>query len=330
MANGVIAISGTTAVVQSTVSGESPISYAAAPATLHAAIAGTALVFIAGAVNTLLYDLVVHPSIAAPQDLKGKAIGVTRFGASSDFSIRLVLARKWALHPERDVTIRQLGDNRGIVSGLQAGIVQAAPDGRARACASSDSTAGAWDWSVATPSFLRPRLEELLQVGNNVPLAGVALGPPVIHPSKVIGAFANYRAHHREMGGTDERESPEVFLKAPSSIIGPGATIQLPALPDRVIHHEVELAVVIGRRIKAVKATSALFASAPARARWCFRSPSLIEYTAAVMTLEPGDLIATGTPEGVGPIRPGNTVTLEVSKIGRLTVNVRGAEGGGA
>jgi NitT/TauT family transport system substrate-binding protein len=120
-------ISGTTAVVQSTVSGESPISYAAAPATLNAALAGADLVFIAGAVNTLLYDLVVHPSIVTPEDLRGKAIGVTRFGASSDFSIRLVLERKWGLHPDKDVTIRQLGDNRGIVSGLQAGVIQAAP-----------------------------------------------------------------------------------------------------------------------------------------------------------------------------------------------------------
>jgi NitT/TauT family transport system substrate-binding protein len=120
-------ISGTTAVVQSTVSGESPISYAAAPATLNAAIAGADLVFIAGAVNTLLYDLVVHPSIARPEDLKGKSIGVTRFGASSDFSIRLVLERKWGLNPDKDVTIRQLGDNRAIVSALQAGVIQAAP-----------------------------------------------------------------------------------------------------------------------------------------------------------------------------------------------------------
>lgn len=120
-------VAGTTAVVQSTVSGESPISYAAAPATIAAAVAGTDLVFIAGGVNTLVYDLVVHPSITRPEDLKGKAVGVTRFGASSDFSIRLVLERKWNLSPDKDVTIRQMGDNRGILSGLQAGIIQAAP-----------------------------------------------------------------------------------------------------------------------------------------------------------------------------------------------------------
>ncbi len=120
-------ISGTTAVVQSTLSGESPISYAAAPAMLHATLAGADLVFIAGAVNTLLYDLVVHPSITKVEDLRGKAIGVTRFGASSDFSIRLVLEKKWGLNPDRDVTIRQMGDNRAIVTALQAGAIQAAP-----------------------------------------------------------------------------------------------------------------------------------------------------------------------------------------------------------
>ncbi len=129
-------ISGTTAVVQSTVAGESPISYAAAPATLNAAVSGADIVFIAGAVNTILYDLVVHPSITKVEDLKGKVIGVTRFGASSDFSIRLVLEKKWGLNPEKDVTIRQMGDNRGIVTGLQTGSVHAAPltsDARLRA-----------------------------------------------------------------------------------------------------------------------------------------------------------------------------------------------------
>jgi NitT/TauT family transport system substrate-binding protein len=129
-------ITGTTAVVQSTLSGESPISYAAAPAMIAAAVTGVGLVIVAGAVNTLVYDLVVNPSITRPEDLKGKAIGVTRFGASSDFGIRLVLERAWGLSADRDVTIRQLGDNRAIISGLQAGIIQAAPltaDGRLKA-----------------------------------------------------------------------------------------------------------------------------------------------------------------------------------------------------
>ena len=120
-------ISGTTAVVQSTVAGESPISYAAAPAMLNAAVAGADLVLIAGAVNTLVYDLVVHPSITRVEDLRGKVIGVTRFGSSSDFSIRMVLERKWGLHPGKDIFIRQMGDNAAIASALQAGAIHAAP-----------------------------------------------------------------------------------------------------------------------------------------------------------------------------------------------------------
>jgi 2-keto-4-pentenoate hydratase/2-oxohepta-3-ene-1,7-dioic acid hydratase in catechol pathway len=40
------------------------------------------------------------------------------------------------------------------------------------------------------------------------------------------------------------------------------------------------------------------------------------------MTLLPGDLISTGTPEGVGPLRPGDEVTFEVERVGRMSVTV--------
>ena len=46
--------------------------------------------------------------------------------------------------------------------------------------------------------------------------------------------------------------------------------------------------------------------------------PALIAYITAVMTLEPGDLIATGTPPGVGPIEPGSKVRIEIAGIGVL------------
>jgi 2-keto-4-pentenoate hydratase/2-oxohepta-3-ene-1,7-dioic acid hydratase in catechol pathway len=44
----------------------------------------------------------------------------------------------------------------------------------------------------------------------------------------------------------------------------------------------------------------------------------LIEYITFVMTLEPGDVIATGTPEGIGPIRAGDTVTIKIDGVGEL------------
>ena len=48
----------------------------------------------------------------------------------------------------------------------------------------------------------------------------------------------------------------------------------------------------------------------------------LIERYSQVMTLEPGDLIATGTPEGVGQLAPGDLVDLTISRVGRLQIEV--------
>ena len=59
--------------------------------------------------------------------------------------------------------------------------------------------------------------------------------------------------------------------------------------------------------------------------RMIFPVPRLISYISHVMTLLPGDLVATGTPEGVGPLRPGDEVTVSISGIGRLTNRVAGA-----
>lgn len=49
-----------------------------------------------------------------------------------------------------------------------------------------------------------------------------------------------------------------------------------------------------------------------------FKIPYLVAYISRIMTLEPGDLIATGTPDGVGPLAPGDKVEVEVSGVGVL------------
>lgn len=53
-----------------------------------------------------------------------------------------------------------------------------------------------------------------------------------------------------------------------------------------------------------------------------FDVPALIEHISAAFTLEPGDVIATGTPSGVGPMEPGDEVTVEIEGIGALTNRV--------
>ncbi len=53
-----------------------------------------------------------------------------------------------------------------------------------------------------------------------------------------------------------------------------------------------------------------------------FSLGDIIEFVTRFMTLEPGDLIATGTPEGVGPMQPGDAVTVKIEGLGTLTNSV--------
>jgi 2-keto-4-pentenoate hydratase/2-oxohepta-3-ene-1,7-dioic acid hydratase in catechol pathway len=57
-------------------------------------------------------------------------------------------------------------------------------------------------------------------------------------------------------------------------------------------------------------------------AHMIFDVPTLVSYASRMMTLEPGDVILTGTPEGVGPLLAGDTLEVEVSDIGTLTLRV--------
>lgn len=53
-----------------------------------------------------------------------------------------------------------------------------------------------------------------------------------------------------------------------------------------------------------------------------FDVPAIIEYISAIMTLEPGDLVATGTPEGIAPLKDGDVVEIEVAGVGSVTNRV--------
>jgi 2-keto-4-pentenoate hydratase/2-oxohepta-3-ene-1,7-dioic acid hydratase in catechol pathway len=204
------------------------------------------------------------------------------------------------------------------------------------------------------------------------------LMPP--SPSKIVCVGRNYLKHAQELGN-EMPERPMIFLKPPSSLIGDGEAILLPAESQRV-EHEAELAVVIGKRARRVSAEEALdyvagylplndvtardlqkvdvqFTRAKGFDTFCpvgtmvpadgidptsldvicrvngevrqkgntremaFSVPVLIEFISGVMTLEPGDLIATGTPAGVGQLVDGDEVEVEVVGIGTLRNPVR-------
>ena len=112
---------------------------------------------------------------------------------------------------------------------------------------------------------LRPRLEQAAQGGQGMPVSGVRLNAPVLNPTKILAAASNYGAHKAEMelrrqefGHAKWLGEFDVFLKAPSSIIGPDDTVYLPPVGDAEIHHESELAFIIGKTAKDVEPGSAL------------------------------------------------------------------------
>jgi 2-keto-4-pentenoate hydratase/2-oxohepta-3-ene-1,7-dioic acid hydratase in catechol pathway len=55
--------------------------------------------------------------------------------------------------------------------------------------------------------------------------------------------------------------------------------------------------------------------------------PELIEMASSMYTLHPGDIVLTGTPEGVSPIEPGDQLVATIQSIGTMTVSVRAADG---
>jgi 2-keto-4-pentenoate hydratase/2-oxohepta-3-ene-1,7-dioic acid hydratase in catechol pathway len=208
-----------------------------------------------------------------------------------------------------------------------------------------------------------------------IAIADATLLPPV-EPSKIVCVGRNYRDHAAELGNEVPAE-PLLFFKPPSSLLAPGGTIRLPAQSSRV-DFEGELAVVIGRQARALKADTDLrpyirgytivndvtardlqkkdgqWARAKGFDTFCpcgpivsselnpaagvivetrlngerkqygitrdfiFLIPHLLVYITAAMTLEPGDLIPTGTPAGVGPMVAGDTVEVGIEGLGIL------------
>jgi 2-keto-4-pentenoate hydratase/2-oxohepta-3-ene-1,7-dioic acid hydratase in catechol pathway len=211
------------------------------------------------------------------------------------------------------------------------------------------------------------------QASDRVALADVALLPPV-EPSKIVAVGRNYAEHAAELGST-VAERPRIFLKPPSSLIAHGQAIRYPAVSQEV-HHEAELAVIIGQECRHATLQNALTyvfgytcandvtardiqraEGLPSYAKsfdtFCPLGPwittnldptnlritcmvndeprqdgntrdmvwnvrQLIVYISAAMTLLPDDVILTGTPARVGPIKPGDEVAVSIEGIGAL------------
>jgi NitT/TauT family transport system substrate-binding protein len=91
---------------------------------VQAALQGADTVIISAAINGFIFKVFGRPEITKPSQLKGKKLGVSRYGATSDFAVRLAL-KKWGLNPERDVTILQIGTTQDTVRAMQTKMLDA-------------------------------------------------------------------------------------------------------------------------------------------------------------------------------------------------------------
>ena len=79
---------------------------------------------IANTINTLVFSLMSRPEIQAPKDLRGKKVGLTRLGGSTDFALDLAL-RKWNLQRGSDVAVLQTGGMPQLLGAITSGVVDA-------------------------------------------------------------------------------------------------------------------------------------------------------------------------------------------------------------
>jgi 2-keto-4-pentenoate hydratase/2-oxohepta-3-ene-1,7-dioic acid hydratase in catechol pathway len=217
------------------------------------------------------------------------------------------------------------------------------------------------------------------------PTGDYQLRTPIPRPGKILCCGVNYASHKEENPDAVLPSEPFFFSKLPSAVIGPDDPIVLPT-PSSRVDYEVELAMVIGRRGRALRADTALdvvfgytvlndisardvqfkdnqvtlgkgfdtfspigpcvvtadeipdpqqlrvstYVNGEVRqdeptANMLFSAARLLEFVSRYITLEPGDIVTTGTPAGVGTFRtppaflaPGDVVEVRVDAIGRL------------
>lgn len=230
-------------------------------------------------------------------------------------------------------------------------------------------------------------LEEARRASVSVPrlaLADVVLQAPVLRPPKFLGIGLNYAEHVREVG-MQRPEHQVWFNKQATCVVGPGASIVVPAV-SQMVDYEGELGVVIGRRCRHVDARDArdvvagyTIVNDVSVRDWQWRSQTwtlgksfdthgpmgpclvtpdevtdphglllrtwvndelrqearsddmifnvweMIALLSTAFTLEPGDVLATGTPSGVGSgfdppkwLKSGDVVKIEIEGIGIL------------
>jgi NitT/TauT family transport system substrate-binding protein len=119
----IVYIPGGSTVVQAMIAGEVQFGRGSATEVVTSHLAGFPLKILAALINKFVYSFVTPMNITRPQDLKGKAVAISRFGSGSDFITRLAL-KSWGLEPAKDVTILQVGNSPERLAAIAGGKVQ--------------------------------------------------------------------------------------------------------------------------------------------------------------------------------------------------------------
>jgi ABC-type nitrate/sulfonate/bicarbonate transport system substrate-binding protein len=109
---------------QVVVAGEVDIAALNGSSAMAAGLQGADIKIVGNTTNKLIFSIYVRPEIKTVEGLKGKKIGVTRFGSATDIAARFAL-RKYNFDPQKDVTILQMGAMSSIMGGLQGGSIDA-------------------------------------------------------------------------------------------------------------------------------------------------------------------------------------------------------------
>jgi ABC-type nitrate/sulfonate/bicarbonate transport system substrate-binding protein len=123
--NQMILIPSATQLAQVTVAGDVDIASLGGGPMMAAVLSGADLKVIGNNVNKMIFSIHTKPEVKSIEELRGKRIGVTRFGSSSDVSARYAL-RKHNLDPQKDVILLQLGSMSSIFGALRSGAIEGA------------------------------------------------------------------------------------------------------------------------------------------------------------------------------------------------------------
>jgi NitT/TauT family transport system substrate-binding protein len=118
----IVYIPGGSTVVQAMMAGEVQFGRGSASEVVSAHIAGFPLKILTALINKFVYSFVTPATISRPQDLKGKAVAISRFGSGSDFITRMAL-KSWGLEPVKDVTLLQVGNSPERLAAIAGGKV---------------------------------------------------------------------------------------------------------------------------------------------------------------------------------------------------------------